>query len=192
MDKNETDFDALLAGTSAQEAKRLWRVLSDWCEGDENSFPVHLALLTRAQWRAAARIPPLVNDSVKLMEHKLAEYRLQTGALVNDLARTAGAQAKDLEDIVAKHSDAMNQAVARAQARLKDAEFVAENIKSQLESGALEWKKAKSEFEVERQKLEQARKDLDARLKWRDRLWLAGIMILLIGLGIVLGICIAH
>src|SRR6185369_12525634 len=171
MDENETDFDALLAGTSPHEAKRLWRVLSEWCEGDENSFPVHLALLTRAQWRAAARIPPLVNDSVKLMELKLTEYRQQTAALVKDFARVADDKAKNLENVVATHTNAMNQAVAKAQGQVRIADMIAERIKNELESGAVEWKKARSDFEAERQKLEQARKDLEARMKWRDWLW---------------------
>src|SRR5439155_7147836 len=65
---DETDFDALVESTSPHEVKRLWKVLSEWCDGEENSFPVHLALLTRAQWRAAARIPQLVKESTKLME----------------------------------------------------------------------------------------------------------------------------
>ena len=30
------------------------KMLAEWSDGDENGFPVQLALLTRAQWRAAA------------------------------------------------------------------------------------------------------------------------------------------
>ncbi len=189
---DDTDFDALCDGASAGEAKRLRKIVSEWCAGDEHSFPVQLALLTRAQWRAAARIPPLVNESVKLMELKLAEYRQQTGALVKDFAKAADAKAKNLENIVATPIDAMNQTVAKVQVRLNDAELVAEHIKSQLESGALEWKKARSDFEAERQKLEQARKELEARLRWRDWLWLTCIVIALIGIGMAIGISISR
>src|SRR2546427_9107991 len=101
---DETDFDALVESTSPQEAKRLWKVLSEWCDGDENSFPVHLALLTRAQWRAAARIPQLVKESTKLMELKLTEYRQQTSTLIKDFGRTADGKAKNLENIVTIHT----------------------------------------------------------------------------------------
>ena len=139
----ETDFDALLEGASAPEAKRLWKVLSEWCDGDENSFPVHLALLTRAQWRAAARIPHLVNDSVKMMDLKWAEYRQQTSAAVKDFARTADAKARDLERIVITHTNAMNEAAAKVRANVNNAEMIAESIKSQLETGAAEWNTAR-------------------------------------------------
>jgi len=47
----------LCEGASPEEAKRLRKVLTDWCAGDENGFPAQLALLTRAQWRAAASVP---------------------------------------------------------------------------------------------------------------------------------------
>ena len=51
---DDTDFDALCDGAPPAEANRLRKLLADWCNGDEQSFPVQLALLTRAQWRAAA------------------------------------------------------------------------------------------------------------------------------------------
>lgn len=192
MDENNSDFDALLVGTSAEEAKRLWRALSEWCKGDENSFPVLLALLTRAQWRAAGRIPLLINDSVKLMELKLADYRQQTGALVKDFARTADAKANDLKTVVTAQTDAMNQALAKAEMRLNDAESVADQIKRQLESGAEEWKKARSDFEAERLKLEQTRKEMEKHLNRRD--WMVFLLIIvgLIGIGIGIGVVIAH
>src|SRR5438046_567851 len=162
---DETDFDALVESTSPQEAKRLWKILSEWCDGDENSFPVHLALLTRAQWRAAARIPQLVKESTKLMELKLADYRQQTGTLIKDFGRTADAKAKNLENIVTIHTNAITQAAIKVQAQLDNAETIAEQIKGQLEAGIIEWKKARGDFDEERQKLERARKELDARVR---------------------------
>ncbi|MBU6402991.1 MAG: hypothetical protein KGS61_21935, partial [Verrucomicrobia bacterium] len=117
-----TDFDALLAGTSPEEAKRLWRVLSDWCQGDENSFPVHLALITRAQWRAAGRIPSLIDDSVGRMELKLKEYHQETRALVTEFAGVADTKAKALEKIVTAAADSMKEVTAKIQARLAEAD----------------------------------------------------------------------
>ena len=46
---DETDFDVVCEGAPPQEAKRLRKMLAEWCQGDENSFPVQLAMLTRAQ-----------------------------------------------------------------------------------------------------------------------------------------------
>src|SRR2546427_13064767 len=115
---DETDFDALVESTSPQEAKRLWKVLSEWCDGDENSFPVHLALLTRAQWRAAARIPPLVKETTKLMELKLAEARQQNAALVKEIARAGDSKTKKLEKIVKMPGNAMKQAASQRPAQL--------------------------------------------------------------------------
>jgi hypothetical protein len=184
---SDTDFDALLEGASAQEAKLLWKVLSEWCDGDENSFPVHLALLTRAQWRAAARIPHLVNDSVKLMDLKWAEYRQQTDAVVKDFAKTADARANNLEDIVMRHADAMNQAAAKVRANVNNAEMIAELIKSQLERGAAEWKQAKADFAAERERLEKVRMEMEKQLRRRDWFWFAFIVAGLIGIGIGVG-----
>src|SRR5256885_11965660 len=112
---DDTDFDALCEGAPPAEAKQLRKLLSDWCNGDENSFPVHLALLTRAQWRAAAPIPQLVKESTKLMELKLAESRQQNAALVKEFARTADSQTKKLANIVTRQANAIHQAASQRQ-----------------------------------------------------------------------------
>ena len=52
----DTDFDLLCDGVNPAEAKRLRKILAEWCSGDENSFPVQLALLTKAQWRAVGAV----------------------------------------------------------------------------------------------------------------------------------------
>ncbi len=46
---DDTDFDVLCEGAPPAEAKQLRKLLADWCNGQENSFPVQLVLLTRAQ-----------------------------------------------------------------------------------------------------------------------------------------------
>jgi hypothetical protein len=51
------DLAALLAGASAEEVDQIHRLLREWNAGPENSFPVQLALLTKAQWRIAATLP---------------------------------------------------------------------------------------------------------------------------------------
>ena len=84
----DTDFDFLCNGLSAAEAKRLRKILAEWSDGDENGFPVQLVMLTRAQWRAAALVPQAVNESRKLIELHLAEYRRQTKALMDGFSST--------------------------------------------------------------------------------------------------------
>src|SRR6266508_6866506 len=125
----DTDFDALCDGASPGEAKRLRKLLADWCNGDEESFPVQLALLTRAQWRAAAAVPRFINEARELMERRLAEHRQQIAALIKGFADTAGAKAKALEDIVVKHTEATKKAVTEMRSHLSNAEVAARRIR---------------------------------------------------------------
>ena len=192
MKTDDTDFDALCDGASPAEAKRLRKLLAEWCNGDEQAFPVQLALLTRAQWRAAATVPRLINQARELMERKLAEHRQQTAVLIKGFADTADAKAKALEAIVVHHTEASQKAVTEIRAQLVNAEIVAQSIKDELERGALEWKQAKADFEAERQKFEQARKELETRQNWRDWLWLVLIVAGMIGIGIAIGLHIAR
>src|SRR6266567_1922876 len=189
---DNTDFDALCEGATPGEAKRLRKLLAEWCDGAEESFPVQLALLTRAQWRAAAAVPRLVNQSRELIERKLAEHRQQIAALVKCLSDTADAKVAALEAIIAKHSETTKKAVAEMRGQLANADMVAERVKDELDLGAVAWKQAKADFEAERQKLNQARKDLEARQNWRDWLRLTLLVAGLIGVGIAIGMWIAR
>jgi len=168
------------------------RLVHDWSQGDEHSFPIQLALLTRAQWRAAAMIPQAVNESHELMELKLAEYRQQTKALVQNLSDTADTKAEALGVIVATHTESMNQASTKVQVQLTNAECVAAHIRSELETGMLAWKKAKADYEAERHKLEQARRELDARTTRRDWIWVGLVLLGMIALVIAIGLRIAR
>lgn len=60
---DRTEFDVLCEGASAEETRLLSNLLAEWCDGDEHSFPVHLALLMRAQWRPVASVPRTVHQS---------------------------------------------------------------------------------------------------------------------------------
>ena len=93
----DTDFDFLCNGLSADEAKRLRKILAEWGDGDETGFPVQLVMLTRAQWRAAALVPQAVNESRKLIELHLAEYRRQTSALIGNLSAVGEEQTGELK-----------------------------------------------------------------------------------------------
>ena|SRR5438552_468007 len=189
---DNTYFDALCEGATPGEAKRLRKLLAEWCDGDEESFPVQLALLTRAQWRAAAAVPRLVNQSRELMERKLAENRQQTAALIKGFADIVDAKVNALEAIVAKHSETTKKAVADMRGRLANADLVAERVKDELDRGAVAWRQAKADFEAEQQRLQQARKQLEARESWRDFLRFALLVAGLIGIGIAIGMWIAR
>src|ERR1035438_10690497 len=92
---DDTCFDLLCKALSADEAKLFRKMMAEWSDGDENGFPVQLALLTRMQWRAAALVPQAVNESRKLIELHLAEYRRQTKVMLDDFSGAAQKQAEE-------------------------------------------------------------------------------------------------
>lgn len=189
---DDTDFDLLCKGLSADEAKRMRKMMVEWCDGDENGFPVQLVLLTRAQWRSAALIPNTIRDSGKLIEKHLAECRQQCAGIVKNLSAVSEDSAAELKSIVKMHTETVNKISVSFRNQLWETEEVAKRIKNQLTSAFDEWKKAKDDFADERLKLEKERKDLAARLQWRDWFW-AGLTLLgMVALGIVIGVSISR
>ena len=93
----DTDFDLLCKDFSIEEARLFRKMMVEWSDGDENGFPVQLALLTRAQWRAAALVPQAMNDSRQLIELHLAEYRRQTKVMLDDFSGVAQKQAEEFK-----------------------------------------------------------------------------------------------
>ncbi|HTA30395.1 MAG TPA: hypothetical protein VK731_07910 [Candidatus Cybelea sp.] len=184
----DTDFDLLCDGANPAEAKCLRKILAEWCSGDENSFPVQLALLTKAQWRIAANLPRLMNDSRKLIELHLAGYRRQSQAIVDGFANTVDGQNKELKKTVEIHIQATRQAADQIQLQLGDAEAVAKRLKSLMESAASEWEKTKASTTAQRERLEQVSNDLQDRFAWR--VMLRSVAWLLLALSY--GICIGH
>lgn len=188
MNPNNTDFDFLCEGVSPEEAKRLRKILSEWCNGDEFSFPVQLALLTRAQWRAAARIPPLTRDSCELIKRTIAEFRTNSGTLVDHFGQQLEVQVKNLEHSIKIHTSESKQSVAQIRGHLQAADTTARRIATDLERGAAQWTKAAADFEAQREKLERAWHDLLARLTLRDVFALALFVLTTFGTGIAVGI----
>ena len=131
----DTDFDSLCAGLSADDARRLRKIFVEWCDGDENGFPVQMALLTRAQWQAAASIPRSLNDSRKWLELHLAEYRRQTAELVKNLAAVGGDQTDELKNVVQAHTEALNLAAGSFRSQLKSIGAFAQDIRKHLDDG---------------------------------------------------------
>jgi hypothetical protein len=176
MDKN--DLAALLAGAPADEVDRIHRLLYEWSVGPDSSFPVQLALLTRAQWRVAANLPRLMNDARKLIEQHLAEYRRQTGALVANFDDSTSSAIERFQQAIANHSHAIKQAVAKSNSHLVETERAALQVKFELEHGNASLKKAldevRKELIDERVRMLEARSALEARMSFQA--WLGRIL----------------
>ena len=181
MDKN--DLAALLIDAPAAEVDQIHRLLHEWSVGPDSSFPVQMALLTKAQWRIAANLPRLMNDSRKLIELHLAEYRRQTKAMLDDFSNTAQKQTEELKTAVKNHAKATEQ----IQLRLTDAEVVARGIKSLMESAAAEWRGIKASTTAQCERLEQVSHDLQDRFAWRVLLRSVAWFLLALGYGICIG-----
>ena len=183
----DTDFDFLCNGLSADEAKRLRKILAEWGDGDETGFPVQLVMLTRAQWRAAALVPQAVNESRKLIELHLAEYRRQTAALIGNLSAVGEEQTGELKSVVEVHTKALNQASGSFRNQLKEIGAAAMDIRRHLDDGVSAHHRVKNDLKAASEKFEKTCAELDTRISGLQirRDWLA--LFALIAIGIVLG-----
>ena len=188
MDLDKDDLSALCDGLTTEEVDLVHRLLHEWNTGPISSFPVQLALLTRAQWRMAANLPRLMNDARKLIELHLAEYRRQTAALVKDFGATMDGKTEDLQTVVAAHRDIFNQASVSMRNMLWETAETAKQIRKSLDDGVSAWNRAKAEMEIVSQKFQKACQELDDRITWRElrRDWLT--LLGLIAIGIVVGV----
>ena len=184
---NKDDLAALCAGMTTDEVDRIHRLLHQWNVGPDSSFPVQLALLTKAQWRIAANLPRLMNDSRKMIELHLTEYRRQSQAMADDFANTMVGQNKELKTAVEIHFQATRQAAGQIQMKLADAEAVAKRIKSLMENAAFEWKGIKASTTAQCERLEQVSNDLQDRFAWRVILRTALWLLLALGIGLCIG-----
>jgi len=190
----DTDFDLLCVGLSPDEAKRMRKMLAEWNDGDENGFPVQLAMLTRAQWRAAALVPQAVNESRKLIELHLAEYRRQTAELVKNLSAVGEDQADELKNVVKAHTEALNQASDSFRSQLKSIGAFAQDIRKHLDDGVSSYNRVKTDLEAGREMFLKTCADLDGRINGVQlrRDWLAWLGLIAIGMviGVFIGIVI--
>lgn len=169
---DDTDFDFLCDGLPADEAKRLRKLFKEWCNGDENSFPVQLALLTRAQWRAAARVPVQMKQSLELLDQKLTEYRQQTGTLLKSFNAAINTKTKELEDILGGQRDEANVVLADLSVHTANAKAAADQLQEQLRKGEREMKRILEYTESERKRLETAVREYDERQNHWTIFWL--------------------
>jgi hypothetical protein len=174
---DDTDFDTLCEGASPAEGKQLCKMLADWCAGSENSFPVQLVLLTRAHWRAAAKVPLAVHEARKLFELKWAEQRQQVAALVKGFEQTTTTKVGELEKLVAEQAGGTKRTLSEMHGRLSETEKVAQRIHQELEDGASKWGGATTEFERSSNRLTQLCADLQAR-PWRSHWVLVALLLI--------------
>jgi hypothetical protein len=186
----DTDFDLLCVGLSPDEAKRMRKILAEWNDGDENGFPVQLAMLTRAQWQAAASIPRSLNDSRKWLELHLAEYRRQTAELVKNLSAVGEDQADELKNIVKAHTEALNQASGSFRSQLKSIGVFTQDIRKHLDDGISSYNHIKTDLKAGGEMFRKTCEDLDGRINGVQlrRDWLAWLG--LIAIGMVIGVTI--
>ena len=187
MDLDKDDLALLCAEMPANEVDRVHRLLHEWTVGPDNSFPVQLALLTKAQWRIAANLPRLMNDARKLIELHLAEYRRQSQAMADVFADTMGGQNKELKSAVEIHVQATRQAAEQINVQLADAEAVAKRVKSLMESAVSEWRGIKASTTAQCERMEQVSNDLQDRFAWRVSLWGVFWISLTLGFGMFIG-----
>ena len=187
MDLDKDDLAALCAGMTTDHVDRVHRLLHEWSVGPDSSFPVQLALLTKAQWRIAANLPRLMNESRKMIELHLAEYQRQSQAMADDFADTVDGQNKELKKTVEIHIQATRQAAEQIQVQLADAGAVASRIKSLMESAASEWENIKASATAQCERLEQVSNDLQDRFAWRVMLRAVAWFLLALGYGICIG-----
>ena len=188
----DTDFDLLCVGLSPDEAKRMRKILAEWNDGDENGFPVQLAMLTRAQWQAAASIPRSLNDSRKWLELHLAEYRRQTAELVKNLSAVGEDQADELKNVVKAHTEALNQASGSFRSQLKSIGAFTQDIRKHLDDGISSYNHIKTDLKAGGEMFRKTCEDLDDRINGVQlrRDWLAWLGLIAIGMviGITMGV----
>jgi hypothetical protein len=187
MDLDKDDLAMLCRDLTKAEVDRVHRLIHEWNIGPEDSFPAQLSLLTRAQLRAAASVPRLMNDSRKLIEAHLAEYRRLTGAMMDDFSGTLKTQSGEFTAAAEKHGQTIQQAVMHIKLQIVDAELAAQRIKSQMGIAAMEWLEIKTNATAQCERLEQVSNDLQDRFAWRVMLRSCAWFLLALGYGICIG-----
>ena len=193
MDKN--DLAALLIDAPAAEVDQIHRLLHEWSIGPDSSFPVQMSLLTKAQWRVAANLPRLMNDSRKLIELHLDEYRRQTAELIANLSAVGEEHTGELDNIVKAHTEALNQASGSFRSQLKEIGAAAMDIRRHLDDGVSAHHCVKNDLKAASDRFHRSCEDLDGRIAGlqirRDWLSFLGVIAMGVLIGFVGGVVIA-
>jgi hypothetical protein len=187
MNSDKDDLAILCRDMTKEEVDRVYRLLHEWGTGPEDSFPVQFVLLTRAQLRAAASIPRSIADSQKWLEQHLAEYRRQSKTTVDGFTARVDDKIQALKTVVETHGHATQENANSIQGRFVMMETVAHEIREQLQSGVVEWNRAKDKFVDERWHFERVCKQLDERLNWWNVCWFIIGAVVFLGVGTLVG-----
>lgn len=185
---DQSDFDLLCAGASAEETRRLSKMLLDWSDGDQNGFPAQIALLTRAQFRVASGVPRLLSEAREGLRQEFNVQQKQIAAQVNSYSSVTTARIGELEKLLKEERSQTAKATAAIRGESEQAQAVAKQLRAELEAGARTWKVAQSDFEKAARRLNQVTCDLEAR-PWRSH-WVLVTLLLLAAAG--LGFCAAR
>ena len=188
MDLDKDDLAVLTANMTKDEVDRVHRLIHEWGTGPEDSFPVQLSLLTRAQLRAAASIPRAIADSRKWLEQHLAEYRRQTQSLLDGFNQIVQNETRDFETALSLRAQLIENAAKQIQSQHDDAKFVAKNIKSLMERAASQWEVVKADTAAQCKQLGQVSDELQDRFAWRKIIWWAAWTLVAFGLGYCLAV----
>jgi hypothetical protein len=183
----DTDTDLLFEGLSPEEAKRIRRILAEWRIGDEHSFPVQLALITRAQWKAAAQTPVLLKQSLESLDRKLIDYRQQTTTLLKDFNAAADTKVQEIQELIADHKEAVNVSLTDLRGHTTTAKRLFSEINHELTKGATELKRYREQFIEERHRLEQARANYEDQKDWRDWVMFGILLLAMVMIGVFIG-----
>ena len=189
---DDTDFDLLCQGLTTDEAKQLRKIFREWCNGDENGFPVQLALLTRAQWLAAAQMPGTLQKIVAAFEAKLTVQQQQQAALMKTLLEAGDEKIRAFESTVAFHTETMKTVAAKNCEHLDDTEKFAREIRKQMEAGLRETDRITKAHIDERQRLDAARQNYERSMEWREVFYQLGACILIAAAGALFGYFMRH
>jgi hypothetical protein len=183
----DTDFDSLCDGVPPNEAKRLRKMLNEWCDGNEDSFPAQLALLTRAQWRAAAQTPVILKESLELLQMRLAEYGRQTATLLKSFNSAADTKTKALEEVIADHREVADVILADLRSHTTTAKSLLSKIESELTKGTAELERFRNQFIDERHRLEESRVRCEQQKHWSDGIVFGLLLLAMVVIGILIG-----
>jgi hypothetical protein len=187
-----SDLDWLCEKASTEEVKRLMRLVQEWSQGDEHSFPVQMALLTRAQWRAAAALPPRIQEVHQGLEKKMAEHRAGMDSALKTFGEGTRGQIKNLAEQVKTHSEAITQAMAELKGQLEGAEAVADRIRFDLETGERSFETARLNFERERRQIAEEKKTFEEEKAQTQVPLFLMMLVGCLGIGIAVGISLAR
>ena len=181
------DLAVLCEGMSRDQIDRVHRLLYEWGDGPLDSFPTQLALLTLAQFHAAAKVPCSLADSRKLLELHLAEYRRQSKIIADEFSNTANRQTAELKSAGELQIQSLQQAVEQINRSLTIAETAAKRVITLLDSVTTVWESIKTSTVTQCGHLEDISDDLQDRFAWRVMLRSVAWFLLAIGYGILIG-----